>query len=81
MTQTIEFASTCPSCKRKWPQYSFTVRALVRLLYAEYPIEAYCVACDEFWSISSEERTELCEAVLTACGGAPPSRSEGLKFD
>jgi hypothetical protein len=63
MTQAIVFVSTCPSCKREQPQDAFTVAHLLRLLNRGYPIEAYCVPCDKFWSISAQERLELGQAV------------------
>ena len=69
MTQAIVFVSTCPSCRREQPQDAFSVADLLRLLNGGYPIEAYCVPCDEFWPISLKERVELGEAVTAACKG------------
>jgi hypothetical protein len=63
MTQGIIFVSTCTSCRREQPQDAFTVADLLRLLDAGYPIEAYCVPCDKFWSIGVQERVKLGEAV------------------
>jgi hypothetical protein len=68
MRQAIVFVSTCPSCKRQQPQDAFAVADLVRLLNGGYPIEAYCVPCDEFWPISFEKRVELIEVVAVAGG-------------
>jgi len=56
MHQSIPFISTCPTCSERQPQRGFSRSALDRLLKAGHPIEAYCVACDEFWSVSLEER-------------------------
>jgi len=69
MTQAIVFVSRCPSCKREQPQDAFTIADLVRLLNGGYPIEAYCVPCDRFWSISVQERVEVGEAVAVVYKG------------
>jgi hypothetical protein len=71
MNQAIVFVSTCSSCKREQPQDAFAIADLVRLLNGGYPVEAHCVPCDNFWSISVEERVELSEAVA-ASKGTPP---------
>ena len=73
MTQAIVFVSTCPSCKREQPQDAFTVADLVRLLNGGYPIEAYCVPCDAFWSISIHERVEVGAAVAVVSKEVPRS--------
>lgn len=75
MSQIVLFAATCPSCKRGQRQDAFTVADLLRLLDGGYPIEAYCVRCEEFWSISLRERLELGELVAAACKDSP--RFEG----
>jgi hypothetical protein len=72
MIQAIVFVSTCPSCKREQPQDAFTVADLVRLLNGGYPIEAYCVPCDRFWSIRVQERVTLGQAVAVVSKGTPP---------
>jgi len=72
MRQAIVFVSMCPNCKGQQPQDTFAVDDLVRLLNGGYPIEAYCVPCDEFWSVSFEERIELIQAVAVACRETPP---------
>jgi hypothetical protein len=69
VSQAIAFASTCPHCERKQVQDGFTVADLMRLLYSGYPIEAYCLVCDEFWPISLQKRVELGEVVAATCGG------------
>jgi hypothetical protein len=69
MTQAVLFVSTCPTCQREQPQDAFTVADLVRLLNGGYPIEAYCVPCDDFWPITFEKRVELGEVVAAACRG------------
>jgi hypothetical protein len=39
------------------------------LLSGGYPIEAYCVACDDFWPIALSERVAI--AVRLASSGTP----------
>ena len=72
MSQSIAFASMCPNCKRAQPQ-EFTTVSLALLLKGGYPIEAYCMRCEEFWSINDQQRNELVEALASAHGGTPPS--------
>jgi hypothetical protein len=57
--EQIPFASTCPRCTREQHQRGFTRAALSKLLDKGYPIEAYCVMCDQFWWISPRERAML----------------------
>ena len=61
--QTILFTSTCPRCEREQTQ-SFTKTSLRRLLDAGYPIEGYCVMCDQFWALSTRERLQLAKMAL-----------------
>jgi hypothetical protein len=72
MSPAIVFASMCPRCKREQSQDGFTVADLMRLLYGGYPIEAYCLICDQFWPISIQQRVELGEVVAVTCRGALP---------
>jgi hypothetical protein len=67
MHQSIPFTSTCPRCNEQQPQRGFSRSALDRLLNAGHPIEAYCVACDEFWSVSVEERRDIAGRLAAAC--------------
>jgi hypothetical protein len=55
----VAFTSICPKCQAQQPQNGFSRAALRRLLSGGYPIEAYCVACDDFWPISLEERVAI----------------------
>jgi hypothetical protein len=59
MHESIPFVSTCPNCRLPHPQRGFSRAAVLRLLNGGYPIEAYCVMCDEFWSISIAERVAI----------------------
>jgi arsenate reductase len=47
----------------------------VRLLNRGYPIEAYCSACAEFWTVNIKKRVEIIEAVCA------PSRRESGSAD
>ena len=78
MTQAIVFVSTCPNWKCEQPQDAFSVADLPRLLNSGYPIEAYCVRRDEFWSVSVPERIALGEAVSVVFKGTPPIVGIGL---
>jgi hypothetical protein len=66
MHQSVPFISTCPKCSEQQPQRGFSPSALHRLLHGGHPIEAYCVACDEFWPVSVEERREIAERLEEA---------------
>jgi hypothetical protein len=77
VSQAIVFASTCPHCECEQVQDGFTVADLMRLLYSGYPVEAYCVVCDEFWPISVQKRVELGEVVAANCGGELPLERRG----
>jgi hypothetical protein len=79
MSHAVVFASTCPHCQRDQPQDSFTLADLLRLLDGGYPIEGYCVICDEFWPISLHERVSLGEAVAALDGShLPPEENVRL---
>ena len=58
-TDEVFFMSTCPRCTREQPQHGFFRAALQRLLDSGYPVEAYCVMCDQFWPISAQERAAV----------------------
>jgi hypothetical protein len=57
--ESVLFTSTCPRCTRDQPQRGFSRAALERLFRRGYPVEAYCVMCDQFWAISVRERVAL----------------------
>jgi hypothetical protein len=54
----VPIVSMCPKCKRNQAKW-YTHSALLRLLNGDHPVEGYCGICDEFWSISAQERTGL----------------------
>jgi hypothetical protein len=58
----VPFVSTCRKCKHNQVQW-YSRSALLRLLNGDHPVEAYCVTCDEYWSISAHERTGLAVAL------------------
>jgi hypothetical protein len=67
MGEAIPFTSMCPKCQAQQAQRGFSRAALGRLLSGGYPIEAYCVACDDFWPINLSERVAI--AVRLASSG------------
>ena len=72
MSTRIVFAATCPKCKREQLQTGYTVSDLMRLLYGGYPVEGYCVVCEDFWPVTVQKRVELGEMVAAACGVTSP---------
>lgn len=64
----VPFESMCPKCAQLQPQTGFGRDSLLRLLSKGHPVEAYCVLCDEFWSISARERAALVAAVIAGGG-------------
>jgi len=63
MGQALAFDAICPICGRYELQDAFTCAALERLIDGCHPIEAYCTACDEFWTVNIQTRVEIIEAV------------------
>ena len=59
MHLSVHFVSICPKCNHHQPQGGYSRAALGRLLSGGYPIEAYCVTCDEFWLINTTERSAV----------------------
>ena len=58
-SESVYFTSMCPKCGHQQGQYGLSRSALRRLITAGHPVEAYCVTCDAFWSISATEIAEL----------------------
>lgn len=75
MRERVVFASSCPKCGQQRSERGFSRAALLRLLNADHPIEAYCKMCDEFWAISPGERTAIASE-LHARGTSAPSPGE-----
>jgi len=80
MSARIVFAATCPQCKREQLQTGYTLSDLMRLLYGGYPVEAYCVVCEDFWPVTVQKRVELGEMVAAACGAASPQGASQPKL-
>ena len=60
--QSITFQSTCPTCGLSQAQRCSRA-ALQRLLATNYPIQGYCLGCDEWWSVRPREQAALARAV------------------
>lgn len=65
LPDSLGFMSTCPNCKDVRSQQIYGLRALIRFLVDNQPIEAYCAVCNEFWPISANERAELAWLLVT----------------
>jgi len=74
MDKSIAFASVCPRCGQSRSQRGYTREALLIIFNSDRPIKATCVACDQSWPISAEERIYIAE-VLAGCDTpvSPPS--------
>ena len=55
------FPAICPTCKKVREQRNQTRAHLLRLLDADFRIEAYCTDCREFWAIGARERAMLAQ--------------------
>jgi hypothetical protein len=75
MDGTFLFMSTCPRCGHQRPQDVFPVPVLFRSLALGHLIEGYCLACDDIWPISSEERTLLVQALAEKDNNMPAPRA------
>jgi hypothetical protein len=62
MSQQPPFSSECPKCHRE-RVITTSPDELAELLESGSEIEGYCTACDESWSISTEERADLARAL------------------
>ena len=62
----VPFVSMCPTCAQMRPQPGYDRNSLLRLLGGGYPVEAYCSTCDQFWSISANERAGLIGVAIAA---------------
>ena len=64
MDEAIPFLATCPKCKHQRPQDEYIGGELLKLFSGGHPVEAYCEACDVFWSISPQECSRLATALM-----------------
>ena len=79
-TKPVGFRSMCPKCAQMRPQRGYDRNSLQRLLNGGYPVEAYCVACDEYWPISIKERVALGAAAIEEAVSAA-TLFRGVQFD
>lgn len=63
MSDQTPFSSECPKCGRDRVLTGCPADELSALLESGAEIEAYCISCDEHWSISTEERADLAVAL------------------
>lgn len=73
------FTSICPRCGHQRSQDVFARGALLRSLALGYLIEGYCIACDDLWPISPQERTLLARALSTGERNAPRPRVSRIR--
>ena len=79
-TKPVGFRSMCPKCAQMRPQRGYDRNSLLRLLNGGYPVEAYCVACEEYWPISIKERAALGAAAIAETVSAS-TRISRVQFD
>lgn len=53
------FMAECPECGEDRRQDVYTRGELLRLIETGGKIDAYCVACKEYWAVSSRQRGDL----------------------
>jgi len=63
MSEPALFSSECPKCQHERVQPAYARDELQQLLGSGAEIEAYCGNCDEYWSISVEERADLARSL------------------
>jgi hypothetical protein len=61
--EAIPFLSQCPKCRHFRLQLSHTRAVLLGLLNTNREIVAYCLPCDELWSINDPERRAIIEGL------------------
>jgi hypothetical protein len=66
MSEPISFKARCPKCGQERLQLSHTRSALLSELNTNREIVAYCLPCDEFWSINEPDRSALTDGLLQA---------------
>ena len=63
MSDPTPFPSECPKCNYDRVQTGYSRDEIMQLLGSGAEIEAYCISCDQHWSISVEERADLARAL------------------
>jgi hypothetical protein len=62
MADSAPFSSECPKCNHDRVQTAYSREELIQQLRTGADIEAYCISCDEFWPLSTEDRADLFRA-------------------
>lgn len=63
LSANLAFMATCPKCHEVRSQATYSCRVLLRLLYDNSEIEAYCRICGQTWAINEEDRTRLAKVL------------------
>jgi hypothetical protein len=61
--QNVIILSECPKCGEHRLQHGHDPDELIQQLRTGAAIQAYCMACDERWDISTVERADLARAL------------------
>ena len=61
----IQFVSACPRCGHERAQWYVHI-ALTVLFRRGLPVEGYCGPCQEYWQLSTDERTNLAAKLAAA---------------
>ena len=61
--QGVAILSECPKCGEDRIQHGHDEEELIEQLRTGAAIQAYCMACNERWEISTVERAEIARAL------------------
>lgn len=61
--QAVPILSECPKCGEDRLQHGHDQEELIQQLRTGAVIQAYCMACDERWDISTTERALIARAL------------------
>jgi hypothetical protein len=61
--QSVAISSECPKCGEDRMQHGHDQDELVQQLRTGAAIQAYCMACDEHWQMSTAERAAIALAL------------------
>ena len=64
MNESICFKARCPKCGQERLQLSHTRTALLSELNTNREIVAYCLPCDELWSLDEPEQSAIIAALV-----------------
>jgi hypothetical protein len=71
------FTAECPTCGTDRLQTGYSLEELRALLSDGAEIEAYCISCDDSWSISTEERADLAAGIERSGQAERPTARRG----